>query len=31
MLVMGPRVGSPVAPQEPQAWEISLEEGLGLK
>lgn len=29
--VVGPRVGSPLAPQEPQAWEVSLEEGLGLK
>lgn len=31
MLVVGPRVGSPLAPQEPQAQEVSLEEGLGLK
>lgn len=31
MLVMRPRVGSPSAPQEPQAPEVSLEEGPGLE
>lgn len=31
MLVMGPKAGSPPAPQEPQAPEVSLEEGPRFK